>query len=214
MGEESIVRKNLILVTLSLLIIVATASADSINFGDTLTWSSSPYRDTSFNGGPFLIKDQNTGVTFETFCLEKTEYLSNPMTVSSISNEAVMGSTSSSDPLDQKTEVLVYAWFNNLLGVPKSIELGRQIQEAIWFIEEEPNVSANSWVTWAANNVATYGSLASPSVAVINPTYVDASGAVKKGQSQAFYMPVPEPTLILLLGISLFAISGLAIKMK
>jgi len=95
------------------------------------------------------IYDQ--GDVFYTFCMEWNEYFRPGRTYyADISTAAVRGSESIDDPLDERT---AYLYTNYINGEYDGVS-EQNIQEAIWFIEDEAGGVENSLVTEANKAVA------------------------------------------------------------
>lgn len=90
------------------------------------------------------------GDTFYTYCMEWDEFFRNGGTYyADISTVAIRGGESVSDPLDERT---AYLYTNYINGEYASVS-EQDIQDAIWFIEDEGGVE-NSLVTEATEAVA------------------------------------------------------------
>jgi len=97
------------------------------------------------NGGAFIatvaagssaIGNYTAGNSFETFCLEHSEYMAfGPKYTVGLSTMAVYGGTGTGDPLDSRTAYLYTKW---MTGPGVHIDaMGTAYQVAIWFIEGE-----------------------------------------------------------------------------
>lgn len=162
---------NVFACTLALCAGVAGASAD------TLRLDTSPY--SAGNGGEFTVTQltgpTNAGLTgyptdlapgsFQTFCLENAEPFTPGGTYSFVLNTgAVLGGGGASggfDALDDRTAFL-YTLFRNGTLPGYDYGAGRQasaadLQQAIWFIEDEPGGVNNGFVALANTAVAPSG---------------------------------------------------------
>ena len=98
------------ILTLCLVFSASVALAIPVEVGDTVTFLPGVG---STGGGPFNIYNNNQGVTFQSFCLERNEYISigGTYTVAGISDAAMMGGVGGgidgADPLSGKTAWLL-----------------------------------------------------------------------------------------------------------
>lgn len=184
----------------------------------TLKMSDS-YGDTG--GGEFLLKPTNTwpfaptslgeaAGKFESFCIEKTEYINFTNTFYAVVNTgAVKGGPCSGgfDPLDAKTAYLYDKFITGTLanytydtsgGTAARIDSANALQRVIWYIEGE---EGKSWLDGdnslkdkfyqdaVANNTGSIGN-----IRVLN-LYGDASLTVEK-QDQLVRIPAPGAVLL------------------
>ncbi len=171
-------------------------------------------------GGPFAVSTHpGNEYIFTSFCLERNEYLFEPMIVSSITNYAeaggIGGAVNGKDSLDVRTAFLYYQYRS---GVQFDLNA---LQIAIWLIEEETDDSgahlidterafldlAKDYRTLAAAAVAN-GWSKSNEVGVMNLSTLNGIPA----QSQLTL--VPEPMTLILFGLGLFGLVGIARKLK
>lgn len=213
-------KKKLIvsLFSLTMLFAFSTVSmADPIAVGDKIVLSQIT---ANTDGGPFNVTAFGSNdVLFITFCLERNEWTSVPLTVSSIADSAVMGGLGGGNPdaLDERSAFLYYQFRS---GVTYNLDA---LQVAFWAIEQEADTSNWEWNKYWA----TYGTLAQSyinaaaaainngwtndgKIQVMNVTYVE-NNVVKQGQSQLVY--VPEPMSLLLLGLGMLGL-GITRKLK
>jgi hypothetical protein len=169
--------------------------------------------------------------TFQTFCLEKTEYIENLKKYDAVENEyADHGSTSTVDPLSVGTGWLYSQFATGSLAYHYNNPTLRRIdaaalQNAIWWLEGEmglTNPLSNPYLL-AANTF--FGSLtnakkdgaAQYGVYALNLTYKDRYGHTIKAQDQTYYHPVPVPeggTTVLLLGIAFAGIGLVSFRFR
>jgi hypothetical protein len=179
-------------------------------------------------GGAFVLTAwDTTGATpvskgsFESFCLEKNEYMNYggpayttgpTFKVESISTEAKAGGAGGQvaspyphDPLDAKTAFL----YTNYIETPSAlnavtgwigaslIDKGTAMQQAIWTIEQELGSTSNT----LANDLITFAGLSgwndTGRVKVLNLTWFSGGGSSYPtgtfAQDQLYIAPVPEP---------------------
>ena len=164
------------------------------------------------NGGPFLITSvDNPSVSFLTLCLETNEYFTPGVQyyIGSITSDAIMGGSGGPDPdpLDPKSAYLYYHFIKD----PYPQAKWSAVQEAVWYIEQEykngelPAALSAAAQTLYADALANAGD-SSWGVGVLN-MYTDAT-MTKLVQD---FVTVPEPGILILLGIALSAV-GLAAR--
>ena len=124
----------------------AVAQADNVLAGDIIQVQPGASRYST--GGAFLLSDLTapTSPVFETFCLETNEYLNFgiDLKVLSVTDRAIAGGVGGGSPdyLDTRT---AFIYQNYRYGNPYGWS-GSDVQQAVWFIEQEIN-SAPAWVT-------------------------------------------------------------------
>jgi hypothetical protein len=150
--------------------LAVTASANTIvprdSYGGT---SGGEFRITTYDGNyatPGANVRDPAGSLFQTFCVEKDEYISFGNSYQwDLNTQAVNGGVGgpSPDPLDPRTAYLFTQFWNGTLSsynyTNASLRPGDadELQEAIWYIEQEitgANGQAATWVTEATNAVA------------------------------------------------------------
>ena len=199
-------------------------------------------------GGAFILTNWGpTGAasqgSFESFCLEKNEYMNygglaynvGPIfKVDSISTEAKRGGLGGNqgtapntfDPLDAKTAFL----YTNYIETPSAlgavagwnaasvIARGTAMQQAIWTIEQEltstSNTLANSLIAFAAVS----GWTDTGRVKVLNLSWWDNAGDTRfpvgtYAQDQLYLAPVPEPETYAML-LAGFGLIGFVAKRR
>jgi hypothetical protein len=211
---------------------VATASAVPTPDATGITVvRTSGYYDTSYGGGEFTLKGSPwanpahyasatlVAGGFQTFCLERNEFLSGQPFDGWLNTAAVAGGIGggSPDPISIGTAWL-YKQFaeGNLAGYnytpgPGRAASARALQEAIWMLEDELPVGPNPYISLV---ISTFGSLASAKAdyTSVGPNYTvrainlySADGT--KRQDMLVYLPDGGMTLILmgggLLGLAL-----------
>ena len=198
------------------------ANGDAYSFGD-----GGEFKVTEFTGGSFAPTGPGVALNsfFQTFCLERSEHIGLGIQYNwSISEVAVLGGDGGSvdldgdlipdgDPISAETAYLFNAFwrgtlssYNYTLGATNRAASARDLQRAIWYLEEEiTSVSdqALTWVTEARNAVLTPGGWSGlGNVRVLNITTL--AGA--QAQSQLFMVPLPPA-----IGVGLAGLSGLVL---
>ncbi|OPY15863.1 MAG: hypothetical protein A4E69_00365 [Syntrophus sp. PtaB.Bin138] len=163
---------------------------------------------------------------FNTFCLERNEYINFSKHYDfTIDTWAIQGGVGggSPDPLDPDTAFLYYKFRTNPLSlgmdVTKSFDV-TAFQYAIWYLEDELTPDAETSIPlFYRAKAKSYLDLAYADnsqdigvVRVLNLTYKDATGKIIDAQSMLTL--VPEPSILILLGLGMFGVGIASRKMK
>ncbi len=207
------------ILTMCLALSASVVLATPVEVGDTVTFLPGVG---PTGGGVFNIYNNDQGVTFQSFCLERNEYISigGTYTVARISDSAMMGGVSGgSDGADSLSGKTAWLFFNftmgTLPGYP-SISYSQQglLQNAIWMFEGELLLGNSGY---DLNNVFYKLALAQGwaddyigDVRVLNLVTL----GELKGPAQDQLIVTPEPLSLLLLGLGLMGVAGVRRKIK
>jgi len=210
---------------IALLMFMASGSivmADSIQTGDKIKISTGIY------DGYISVYDTSYNWLFETFCIEQNETVAPGVTYTvTINTSAVNGGAGGGnpDPLDARTAWLYYnfrmgtlddeaAAYSDPFTFDTSDASTKSLKWAIWIIEEEiaygnVNDAIAKKLYALADDEGWDGTEIGP-VRVMN--LYTATGA--PAQDLLTILPVPEPSLIILLGLGLFGVSMTSRKLR
>lgn len=206
------------ILTTCLVLSASFVLATPVEVGDTVTFLPGVG---PTGGGVFNIYNNDQDVTFQSFCLERDEYISIGGTyiVAAISNAAMNGgvNTDASDPLSGKTAWLFYNFtMGTLPGYDGSPLKQGLLQNAIWMFEQELSAGnagydlANEFYVLANNYGWADGYIGD--VRVLNLVSLSLGGL--KGPAQDQLIVTPEPLSLLLLGVGLLGVAGIRRKVK
>ena len=179
---------------------VTPAQADTLSVGNWVSLDDAPGANATGGGGAFLLNGPGIGNSWISFCLEGTETInfSDNFYVGGIGNNSIGGGPGygagvGGDPLDLRTKAIYHKYRrDNSLGWTV-----REVQYAIWFLEEEALGQNNTLVTWASANAASYD-FGGEAVRVVN-LLTGPNG--RHAQDQLMLQDVPEPVSLGVLGL-------------
>ena len=203
------------ILTLCLVFSASVALAVPVEVGDTVTFLPGVG---STGGGVFNILNNTQGVTFQSFCLERNEYISigGTYTVAEISDSAMMGGKwghGRSGSSSGKTAWLYYNFTMGTLPGYPTLSYSQQglLQNAIWMFEGEL-LSGN--VGYDLNNSFYKLALAQgwADTYIGDVRVLTLVGAKEGAQDQLIV--TPEPLSLLLLGFGLMGVAAVRRKIK
>lgn len=213
------------------------AATPVVNVNDKIRFADGPG---ASPGGAFILTAyDSTGTlvkgSFESFCVEKNEYINfSPavFNVSAISEEARKGGSGGQiptpyphDPLDVKTAWLYtqyvenQAALNSVAGwsVLTSEQKGTAMQQAIWSIEQEIG-SVTGVASALIGAAASAGWTDTGRVHVLNLTWYSGGGSSfptgTYAQDQLYITPIPEPEIYAMLAAGLGLMGFVARRRK
>lgn len=212
-----ILRKIGLPIILAMVLISSIANAYPVSVGEYIKVTA--YSGTT-GGGEFTVVSSGN-VTFQSFCLERDEYL-NPNTfykIADISKTAVQGgiNTNAGDLLNPKTAYLFYHFAIGDLKADATHSYSKldlvygqdALQRAIWMLEDElAKDDSNKFYALVKDmNLTDIGA-----VRVINPVDENYSSTDPRYYKQSILVLTPEPGTILILGLGLAGLAAIRRK--
>lgn len=177
-------------------------------------------RAAGFSGGVFAALDMSDGVSklpeanWATFCIESNEFINLGSTYNAQINTAAINGGSgggSPDPLDPRTAFLYQTYRTNPAALNGSLSGGasftgtqaerqaatKQLQQAIWWLEQETGGANNGLVTLAAGS----GWTDIGNVRVLNLFTLNGDGSWNHHQDMLILVPAPAAALLAVIGL-------------
>jgi hypothetical protein len=194
-------------VVLGLLIMVAAEAP-----ADTIVVTQGPL--SSGNGGVFYAATSANG-SFLTFCLETGEYFSPGQTYNyTISSAAILGGTSSSDPISIGTAYLYRGFVDGTIVIDTAAKAGA-LQNTIWWLEGEGAEPADTNIYKQLVENLFLNPAADASVGAYGIYVMNLTGPVPATTlAQDMLVAVPEPGILILLGIAMSAIGAASWRIR
>ena len=217
------------------LFVLGTSSfAAVINAGDTITLSSTPGRISSFNGGAFRVHDQNTGFTFDTFCIELSETISLGSTLTNGTHYQVAGPIGliaygggkgdsapgtplppsppgTGDHISSKTAYLYSSYVQHTIPGLSGTGTGLQqeaLQYVFWYLENEiVSIPNGAWKSLADSYLALTNGIPEDGL-YYGVVVINPTLNGRNKQSFLAYVPVPEANALWLFGTGLAGLIG------
>ncbi len=200
-------KRLLVLLAFLLVLPVPSVSAGPIQAGDIVSFSRGLV-DAGFNGGEYLVRPVGDAdfTPFVSFCVQLDRYLdyTHQFQVTDISDHA----EADDNPLHDGTAFLYTQWMSG--AFEHTAANARGVQEAIWWFEGETPTLTGRAAPWVrAFEDSDWSGIGN--VRVVNIVGYNTGNSYGMGaDAQDVLTMVPEPGSILLLGVGLVGLAGLA----